>query len=208
MSKWISNDKSVHIREYLAHKIIRYTNLGVIEADEFRIILGITNNQSVRKEREIIAIIMKIFAKESMVRQYQFPRLPCLVDLCFVIHKLIIEIDEDGHPYYKNDETRQKLKENLGFTFIRINPDSDPDASFDLDVEIAKIYNYINESSVKLAVNLAEKSLKEKFAKKLLNYISSISKPLKHIKYFFKKYTAYIVNMKKATIKNKTDKNW
>ena len=170
MSKWINNDKSVHIREYLAYKIIRYTNLGVIEADEFRIILGITNNQSVRIEREIIATIMKIFAKESMVRQYQIPRLPCLVDLCFVIHKLIIEIDEDGHPYYKNDETRQKLKENLGFTFIRINPDSDPDASFDLDVEIAKIYNYINESSVKLAVNLAEKSLKEKFAKKLLNY--------------------------------------
>ena len=166
MSKWINNDKSVHIREYLAYKIIRYTNLGVIEADEFRIILGITNNQSVRIEREIIATIMKIFAKESMVRQYQISRLPCLVDLCFVIHKLIIEIDEDGHPYYKNDETRQKLKENLGFTFIRINPDSDPDASFDLDVEIAKIYNYINESSVKLAVNLAEKSLKEKFPKK------------------------------------------
>ena len=68
----------------------------------------------------------------------------------------------------------------LGFSY------SDRDAGFDLDVEIAKIYNYINESSVKLAVHLAEKSLKEKFAKKLLNYISSISKPLKHIKYFVK----------------------
>ena len=34
-------------------------------------------------------------------------------------------------------------------------------------------------------------------AKKLLNYISTISKPLKHIKHFFKKHTTYIVNMKK-----------
>ena len=70
---------------------------------------------------------------------------------------MIIKIDEDGHSY-KKDETRQKLIENLGFTFIRINRDSDPGTSFDLDVEIAKIYNYINELSVKLAVDLAEKS--------------------------------------------------
>ena len=51
--------------------------------------------------------------------------------------------------------------ENLGFIFIRVNPDV---GNFDLDVEIAKIYNYINKSSVRLAVDLAEKSLKEKFA--------------------------------------------
>ena len=55
--------------------------------------------------------------------------------------------------------------ENLGFTFIRINPDIE---SFDLDVEIARIYNYINESSVRWwVVNSAEKSLKETFAKEL-----------------------------------------
>ena len=125
----------------------------MIEADEFRKNLGITNNESIQIEREIITTIMKILAKESMVRQYQNPGLPYHVDLCFVTHKLIIEIDEDGHPYYKNDETRQKVIENPGFTFIRINPGSDPDASFDLDVEIAKRYYYINESSVKLAVN-------------------------------------------------------
>ena len=104
--------------------------------------------------------------------------------MCFVDHKLVIEIDEDGHPYYENHEKIQKLIESLGFTFIRINPD--PGASFDLDVEIAKIYNYSRESSAKLAVNLAEKHLKEKFAKKL-NYISSIYKPLTHIRYFIKK---------------------
>ena len=56
---------------------------------------------------------MKIFAKEIMVRQYQILGLPYRVDLCFVVHQLIIEIDKDGHPYYKNNETRQK------FTFIK-----------------------------------------------------------------------------------------
>ena len=77
----------------------------------------------------------------------------------------MIEIDEDGHSYYKNDKARQKLIENLGFTFIRITPDPDRDKSFDLDVELAEIYNYVNELSVKLAVNLAKKYLKEWFAK-------------------------------------------
>ena len=57
--------------------------------------------------------------------------------------------------------------ENLGFTFIRINPDAE---NFDVDVEIAKIYNYINKSSVRLAVNLAKISLKENFATEFLSY--------------------------------------
>ena len=49
--------------------------------------------------------------------------------------------------------------ENFGFTFITINPDVE---NFDLDVKTAKIYNYINESSVKLAVNSSEKLLNQK----------------------------------------------
>ena len=92
-----------------------------------------------------------------MVRQYQIPGLPYRIDLCFVAYKLVIEIDEDGHPYYENGEIRQKLIENLGFTFIRINPDPDAAAGFDPGVEITKICNYINESSLKLAINSAEK---------------------------------------------------
>ena len=35
------DDKSVNICEDLAYRIIRYTNIGVIEADEFRKNLGI-----------------------------------------------------------------------------------------------------------------------------------------------------------------------
>ena len=130
---------------------------------------------------------MKIFAKENRVRQYQIPGLPYRVDLCFFTYKLVIEIDEDGHPYYENDEIRQKLIENLGFTFFRINPDPDPDAGFDPGVEITKICNYFNESSLKLAVNSAEKYLKTKFAKELLSYMLSTSKPSNYIKYFIQK---------------------
>ena len=106
--------------------------------------------------------------------------------MCFVAHKLVIGIDDDGRPYYENDQIRQKLIEDHDFTFIRINPDPDPDAGFDPDVEIAKICNYINKSSVELAANSAEKSLKEMFTKELLSYMSSISKPLKYVKYFIK----------------------
>ena len=76
-----------------------------------------------------------------MVRQYKISRLPYLVDFRFLVYKLVIEIDEDGHPYYENDEMRLKLTENLGFTFIRTNSDPHLHAGFNLDVEIAKIYN-------------------------------------------------------------------
>ena len=122
-----------------------------------------------------------------MIRQYKIPGLPYRVDLCFGAHKLVKKIDEGGHVYYneKKDPIIQKFIENLGLNFIRTNPD--PDAGFDLEVETAKIYNYINELSVILAVNSPEKFLKEKFAKELLSYMSSIYKPLKYIRCFIKK---------------------
>ena len=140
--QWVNDDKSVYIREDLTYKTICQTNLDVIEADEFRKNLDFKNYQSIRIEREMIVKVMKIFAKENMVRQYQIPGLSHRVDLCFVAHILVIEVDEDGHPYYENDEIRQKFIENIGFTFIRINPN--PDEGFDSDSEIAKIYNFIN----------------------------------------------------------------
>ena len=60
-SQWINDDKSVYIREDLAYKLILYINPGVIETNEFRKNLGFENDKSVRIEREIIVIIMKIF---------------------------------------------------------------------------------------------------------------------------------------------------
>ena len=69
MSQWIDDNKNVYICGDLAYNLIRYNNLGVIKVGEFRKNLGISNNQSIQRERDIIAITMKIFAKGSMVRQ-------------------------------------------------------------------------------------------------------------------------------------------
>ena len=67
-------------------------------------------------------------------------------------------MDMDTFIMIKKHQIRQKLIENIGFTLIRINPNVD---SFDIDVEIPKIYNHINKSSVKLAVNSAKNRLKK-----------------------------------------------
>ena len=103
MSQWIDDNKSVYIREDLAYNLIRYNNLGVIKAVEFRKNPGISNIQSIWRERDMIVIIMKIFAKESMVRQYEIDGLPFDVDLWFTVHKLVVEVDEDGHVYYNEE---------------------------------------------------------------------------------------------------------
>ena len=122
------------IKVYTFVKIFCCINLGVIGADLFRKYLGVKNDQPIRTEREVIAIIMKIFSKENMIMQYQISGLPYFVELRIVAHKLVIEIDEDGHPYYENDEIKQKLTKNLAFTFNKINPDPDSDAGCDPDV--------------------------------------------------------------------------
>ena len=126
---------------------------------------------------------MTIFVVKSMPRQCKLDGLFFEVDLCFLVHKLVEENDEDGH-YEEKDQIRQMLIENPGFIVIRINRDV---KKSDLDVEIARIYNYIKESSVELVVNSTEKSLKERFAKESLSYLSNISNHLKHINYFIKK---------------------
>ena len=106
----------------------------MIEANDFRNNLGTESDQSIWIESKMISTIMKIFAKEYKVRQYKIPEPSYLVVLCFFAHKLIIETDEDGHPYYENNPIWHESIENLGFTFIRINPDPDPDAGFDLEM--------------------------------------------------------------------------
>ena len=123
---------------------------------------------------------MKIFAAKSVARQYKIDGLSFEVDLRSLVHKLVVEIDEDVHVYYDEEkhQIRQKLIENLVFSFVRINSDM---KNFELDVGIAKIYNYIQELFLKLALDSAEKSLKESFPKELLSYVSRISKHLKHI---------------------------
>ena len=99
-------NQCVYNREDLAYNLIRYSKLGVTKTDEFRINFAILNNQSVRTEIEIVAIIMKIFAMESKIRQHKIDRLLYDVELCITVRKLVVEIDEDRNVYY--DEKNNK----------------------------------------------------------------------------------------------------
>ena len=93
MCQCIDDNKSVYICEDLGYNLIHYNNLGVTKADEFRRNLGITNIQSIRIKRDIIATVIKKFAKENIVRQYKIYGLFFEVDLSFLVHKLTIEVD-------------------------------------------------------------------------------------------------------------------
>ena len=75
---------------------------------------------------------------ECMRRQYKIDGLPYDVGFRFTVQKLVAEIDENANVYYDEEthQIRQKLIENLGVTFARINLDVE---NLDLDVEIAKI---------------------------------------------------------------------
>ena len=94
--------------------------------------------------------------------------------------KFVVESDEKGHiNRNQNEENERKIKiekySDCKF-FHRINPDAE---GFDIFLEIIKIQTYITRSN--------EEKLKSKFAKELLSYVSSVSKPLKHIRYFIEK---------------------
>ena len=68
MGQWIDDNKSESVREDPAYNLICYINTLVIKTDEFKNKNGITNNQSARREIDIIVTIMKVFTEENMVR--------------------------------------------------------------------------------------------------------------------------------------------
>ena len=96
----------------------------------------------------------------------------------FSEHKFVVEIDEKGHiDRNQNEENERQTKTDSNCKFFhRINPDV---VGFNMILEISEIQSFITKSN--------EEKLKSKFAEELLDYISSISKPLKHIRYFVEK---------------------
>ena len=94
--------------------------------------------------------------------------------------KFVVEIDKKLHiDRNQNKENERKIKmekcSDCKF-FHKINPDVE---GFDIFLEISKIQTYIMQSK--------EEKLKSKFAKELLSYLSSVSKPSKHIRSFVEK---------------------
>ena len=77
-----------------------------------------------------------------------------------------------------------KIQEHLDCRFHRISPDAE---NFDIFVEISTIQNYMTKSTKQLTKKWTKEEMKKKFTKELLHFMSSVSKPLKHINYFIKK---------------------
>ena len=144
--------------------IIMQTRLSKPGAIKFRSDLGVNQiNLILKQEQSIVIPLLKTFSAEKIKLQHKILKNEKIRnDMYFSEHDFAIEIDEKGHPYCR--------------FFHRIIPDV---KGFDIFLEISKIQNYITQSN--------EENLKSKFAEKLLNYISSISKPLKHIRYFVEK---------------------
>ena len=76
-------------------------------------------------------------------------------------HQLAIEVDEKGYKgrdEHKEIEKQKAIAKKLDCRFLRIYPD---EKDFDMDIEIGKIYNYINRSSKKFLIGKILKRLSE-----------------------------------------------
>ena len=79
----------------------------------------------------------------------------------FLEHKSAIEVDEKGHTdkdEKKENESKEKIKKELGCKFIRINPDAE---NYDVFLEIGKIQNHIIKSTKKSPIDDLSKRLLE-----------------------------------------------
>ena len=178
--------------------------------------------------------LLKAFSKEKIKLQHKAIKNERVrIDMYFSEHKFAVEIDKKGHTDKNQDEENErqtKIEKHSDCKFFhRINPGAE---DFDIFLEISKIQDSIdqsNEEKMKEQENKLNKiknqnkrtrrqnkkkqenkikEQKRKFTKELLSYVSSISMPVKHIKYFVKKNTAHILKHEKYIIKSRTDKNW
>ena len=83
-------------------------------------------------------------------------------------YRLAIELDEKGHTdrdERKENKREEKIKEELDYKFIRINPD---EKDYDEYVIFSEINNHISESNKKLTDESTKKSLTDKISKRLI----------------------------------------
>ena len=174
--------QSIYVSEVIAIPIIMQTRLSKPETIKFRSDLGFNQiNLILKKEQSVVILLLKTFSAEKIKLQHKILENERVrIYMYFSEQKLVVEIDEKGHidrNQNKENERQTKIENHPDCKFfLRINPDVE---GFDIFREIRKIQNYITQSN--------EEKLKSKFAEELLNYISSISKPLKQIRYFVEK---------------------
>ena len=179
-TRLFKNSKYVH--EDIVITIIMQFRLSDPKTVKFRADLVFNQiNLILKKEISIVIRLLKAFSAEKIKLQHKaLENGRVRTDMYFSEHKFAAEIDEKGHTdrnQYKENERQTRIEKHSDCKFFRrINPDAE---GFDIFLENSKIQNYISQSN--------KEKLKSKFAKELLNYILSISKPLKHIRHFVKK---------------------
>ena len=137
---------------------------------------------TLRKEQLVVIPLLKTFLKKKIKLQHKILQNERIrTDIYFSEHnKFVAETHEKGHidrNQNKENERQTEIEKHPDCKFFhRINPDVE---GFDTFLEITKIKNCITQSN--------EEKLKSKFTEEVLNYVSSISKPLKHIRYFVEK---------------------
>ena len=163
---------SMCVHEDILISIITQSRLSDLKTIKFRSNLGFDQiNLILKKEQSVVIPLLKAFSAERTKLQHKSLKNERLrTDMYFSEHKFAVEIDEKGHTDRNQDEKNErqtKIEKHSDCKFFhRINPDAE---GFDIFLEIGKIQNYITQSN--------EEKLKSKFAKELLNYIYSISKP-------------------------------
>ena len=109
-------------------------------------------------KEESVTKIIKAFSNEKILLQHSV--LSYQIDFQFSEHKLAIEVDEKGHTNRdekREDEREEKIREELGYKFIRINLD----AENYIFLEIGKLKGYIAQSNKDTEM----KEIKEKLEK-------------------------------------------
>ena len=111
---------------------------------------------------------------------YEFNKLFQITGLMFIFmsinwqQRLMNQVNDRNTDY--EIKRQREIEKELNCVFIRTNPDA---ADFNI--------NKLNNQIFKHIIQSKEEKLKNKFAKELLSYVSSIFIPLKPIKYFVKK---------------------
>ena len=193
---------SMYVSEDILNPIIMPSRSSDAKTIKFRSDLGFNQiNLILKKEQSVVIPLLKSFSAEEIELQHKaLKNKRVRPDMHFSEHTFALETDEKGHTdRNQNEENKRqtKIEKHSDRKFFhRINPYAE---GFDIFLEIGKIQGYIAQSN--------EEKLKSKFAKELLSYVSSISKPLNASNILLKKYFLHC-KYEKLTIKNKIDKNW
>ena len=133
------------------------------QRENFRTILGFKENDIMNvTEKTTLDSIKNAFEGENIQTPYRV--LGYEIDIYFHDYKLAVEIDEKGHQdrdISREIERQTALEKELGFKFIRINPDKE---IFNIFKAQNEIFRHIKESTKELT----KKSLIDNILNKLL----------------------------------------